>query len=116
MRLLARVDRGEPISASHANAQADAIDEIRRAAPIWLRRRDAGRVRPRLVVVGGVVWRRDQWTGEPSRYLAVYFDPSRPPQYIDRATFEAALEDGMPDDCEYFALGRTYGDIHIPRV
>lgn len=70
----------------------------------------------RVFVGGKCFTAASDWTGTGSNYLAVYFDGTTPPAYIAKATFDAAVANGMPADCEYYDLAQTPGDIHVPRA
>ena len=72
--------------------------------------------KPERVFVAGKLWAKASWTGTLSGYLAVYFDGTTAPAYVSKATFTAALTDGLPDNCELFDLSQTYGDIHVTRA
>lgn len=65
--------------------------------------------------VQGLPKPEDTWTGTRTRYLRVPFDGSTP-SFIPAATWDAAMEHGMPADAEYYDLDRTFGDQHVPRA
>lgn len=52
------------------------------------------------------------WTGTKSYFLKVPFDGTAP-SYITEAVFNDAVENGNPDDAEYYDLRATYGDQHL---
>ena len=49
-----------------------------------------------------------------AKYIAVYFDGRV--SDIGEGTYAQGMESGFPDDCEYYDLSRTFGDIHVHRA
>ncbi len=118
---------GEPIPASWGRQLVDFLRSLTPRAspeilPTWspngttwsmprVRRRPAAvDLRPKVAFVAG----HAKGIPDSAKYIAVYFDGRV--EDIGEATYGQGLSNGFPDDCEYYDLSRTFGDIHVPRA